>query len=402
MNKNILIILIISVIVIGAFDLIGRISDSEIIIESGENIEDEIANWETFNHPYYNFKIDFPSDWQGKVNNYIWAPGTIGLSDEVFAFCPSYYDNERCTDAIAPGGPLVIDGPILLFVCVEGSWKVPDEKCGTEEEFSVHYYANIGKPELEEAIKRVNLSYWEGKRRVRAELILFNDAYETIFNNMVSSFKETTTEEVIKVESTKWEKYIFEKITDNVDSLYFMDRKLVGIREDGKKDVIVYSIRDLMEWDQIPKEAGYYPLEVSFPPYSSEIFFVKHIAGSSHSSGLFSLDVNTLEVEELTNIGPIYEDYYNYQSIVSPNGFKVASLGEKLYLLDLLKDKVKILAEPKEGEVFNIGDVISNFVWIDDKNIQFPVFDEDNIYEPPIGLRKVYIGEDSEITDEGN
>ncbi len=210
---------------------------------------------------------------------------------------------------------------------------------------------------------------------------------------------ESTDEEVeetIEVESIKWEKYIFEKVTDNVDSPYFMDRKLVGIREDGKKDVIVYSVRDLMEWDQIPKEAGYYPLEVSFPSYSSEIFFVKHMAGSSHSSGLFSLDVNTLEVEELTNISPIYEDYYNYQSIVSPNGLKVASLGEKLYLLDLLKDKVKILAEPKEGEVFNIGDVTPNFIWIDDKNIQFPVFDEDNIYESPVELRKVYIGEDSE------
>lgn len=192
------ILLILTLVIIVAVVSMLQPTEKLFIDKEEAFTEDATIGWETFNHPFYNFKIDFPSGWQGGFNNYVWAPGSIGLSDEVFAFCPPDHDNEMCTSGTTPGGPIIIDGPILLFVCVEGSWKTPDEKCKTEEEFSTHYYDNIWKPKLEEAVKTVNLSYWSDKRTLRAELILFDSAYETVFNNMVLSFKENITEELVE------------------------------------------------------------------------------------------------------------------------------------------------------------------------------------------------------------
>lgn len=192
MNRKILILVGILVIGILASWFIVDISErNEEEVE--EIIQDESADWKTFNHPYFNFKIDFPSDWWGSVDEYVWSPGSIGLSDEVFAFCPLDYDQEECTSPSGPGGPVSVNGPILLFVCVDGSWKAPNENCETEEKFNNHYSANIWEPKLEEAKKRVNLS--DRGEKIRAELILFDSVYETVFNDMVLTFEEAVVEE---------------------------------------------------------------------------------------------------------------------------------------------------------------------------------------------------------------
>lgn len=156
-----------------------------------ETIGDETADWKTFNHPFYRFQIKFPSDWGGSADNFKWMPGTIGPSDEVLVFCPLSYGT--CTEPTAPGGPIRIIGPILLFICEEGSWKAPDEKCETEGGFEAHYYASIWKPKLEDAVKRIDLPLsrdWLEKGRIlKAELILFDSAYETVFDKMASVFE---------------------------------------------------------------------------------------------------------------------------------------------------------------------------------------------------------------------
>ncbi len=189
MNRKFFILVGILVIgILASWFIVGIPERNEEEVE--EIIQNETADWKTFNHPHFYFKIDFPSDWWGSVDEYVWSPGSIGSSDEVFAFCPLDYDHEECTSPSGPGGPVSVNGPILLFVCVDGSWKASSENCETEEEFNTHYSANIWEPKLEEARKRVNLSYRE--ERIRAELILFDSAYETVFNNMVLTFEETT------------------------------------------------------------------------------------------------------------------------------------------------------------------------------------------------------------------
>ena len=149
------------------------------------NQEGDSEEWKTFRHPYYRFEINFPSNWWGTVDDYVWAPGSIGASDDYFAFCSPQH--ESCTSPTAPGGPININAPILLFICVEGSWKVDDEKCKTEDDFSAHYYGNIANPSLEDAVKRAKLFYSEEKSW-RAELILFESDYEAVFDSMVSTF----------------------------------------------------------------------------------------------------------------------------------------------------------------------------------------------------------------------
>lgn len=168
--------------------------------------------------------------------------------------------------------------------------------------------------------------------------------------------------------------YEFEKITEDFNSIDFMDRRLINIRDNGERDIIVPSMRSLMGWERVPREAGFYPVKVSFPPDSSKIFFVKYMAGSGHSGGLFMLDTETLQYKELPNSGKIYENYLNVLSRVSPDGFRVASLdGDVLYVLDLLRDETKILAQAKAGEVFFAAQEVPEFTWIDDVTIQYPV-----------------------------
>lgn len=199
-------------------------------------------------------------------------------------------------------------------------------------------------------------------------------------------------EKTIQIETTQWKEYRLEEITQDFNSPDFMDRRLVGIRDDGQEEIIISSVKELMGWEKTPGETGFYPKKVSFPPYSAKIFFVKHQAGTAHSAGFFMLDVKTLESKQLTKVGPIYENYYNYLSIVSPDGFKIASYGsDHLYLLDLLQDKAVILAKAQAGEIFYLGAETPEFQWLDDDTIQYPVYSAQDIYAPPIEIRQISI-----------
>jgi hypothetical protein len=155
------------------------------------NAVEAVEGWEKFKHPYYGFEINFPSDiWCGEVDDYKWSPGSIGISDTYLAF--SSLDDEVCVRGICPGCPIIVESPILLFVCEEGSWKEPDKDCVTEEGFSAHYYANFSEPKLEDSTKRALLELNE-EQTYRIEMILFDDDYEEIFDNMVFSYSEKGT-----------------------------------------------------------------------------------------------------------------------------------------------------------------------------------------------------------------
>lgn len=208
-------------------------------------------------------------------------------------------------------------------------------------------------------------------------------------------------EKPTQTETTKWKEYILEEITQDFNSPDFMDRRLIGVRDDGQRDIIVASVKELMGWEKTPGETGFYPREVSFPPYSTKMFFVKHLAGTGHSAGFFMLDVKTLKFWQLTEVGQIYENYYNYLSVVSPDGFKIASLGrEKLYLLDLLNDRATVLVEAEAREVFNPGKELPDFAWLDNKIIQYPVYSSEKIYDPPIEIRQISIDTKKVIEEE--
>jgi hypothetical protein len=155
------------------------------------NAVEAVEGWEKFKHPYYGFEINFPSDiWCGEVDDYKWSPGSIGISDTYLAF--SSLDDEVCVRGICPGCPIIVESPILLFVCEEGSWKEPDKDCVTEEGFSAHYYANFSEPKLEDSTKRALLELNE-EQTYRIEMILFDDDYEEIFDNIVFSYSEKGT-----------------------------------------------------------------------------------------------------------------------------------------------------------------------------------------------------------------
>ncbi len=194
---------------------------------------------------------------------------------------------------------------------------------------------------------------------------------------------------------TEWKEYALEEITKDFDSYDFMDRRLVGTKEDGTKEIIVSSIKDLMGEVDTTDWLMYHPSEVSFPPHSSKIFFAKRghkdiFLWEDSFSGFFMLDVNNLEIKELTSISPIYENS-NYHHIISPDGLKIASCGiHDIYLLDFINDNVLSLKESEKKESYCDGKT-SEFSWLDNETIQFPVY----LNDPPmfefIELRQINI-----------
>ncbi len=162
--------------------------------------------------------------------------------------------------------------------------------------------------------------------------------------------KEEATETGTK--TTKWKDYELEEINQDFKSPDFYDRHLIGIQDNGQRDVILPSVKEAL--GESKDDITWYPRRVSFPPYSSKIFFVKHLSETGHSIGLIMFDVKNLTFKELTEVGEIYQNYYNYEILISTDGFKIASLGySELYLLDLLNDEAKLLVEVEKGEVFD-------------------------------------------------
>ncbi|MDP2967136.1 MAG: FISUMP domain-containing protein [bacterium] len=190
--------------------------------------------------------------------------------------------------------------------------------------------------------------------------------------------------------ATEWKEYVLEEISQDFKSLDFYDRRLIGIQDNGQRDIIVPSIKEAL--GESREDTSWYPKEISFPPYSSKIFFVKYLSETGHSAGLVMFNVKNLTFKELTETGKIYQNYSNYTSLISPDGLKIASLGAKeLYLLDLLTDRAELLVKADQGEVFYPAKEVPDFVWIDDYTIQYPVFSVEKIYDLPIEVRLISI-----------
>jgi hypothetical protein len=211
---------------------------------------------------------------------------------------------------------------------------------------------------------------------------------------IVYKYYLVSEEGTIKIETkdTKWKDYELEEISQDFESSDFYDRHLIGIQDNGQRDIILLSIKEALGGSK--DDITWYPKRVSFPPYSSKIFFVKYLSETGHSIGLIMFDVKNLTFEELTEVGEIYQNYYNYESIVSADGFKIASLGyDKLYLLDLLNDEAKLLTEAKQEEGFDLifwpAKETPDFIWLDNNTIQYPVYSIEGIWDPPIEIRQI-------------
>jgi len=102
--------------------------------------------------------------------------------------------------------------------------------------------------------------------------------------------------------TSKWKDYVFSPIiTASAEST---DRKLVCIDDDGTQKIITESVKTTMGWNGM---AEFYPNKVLFTPYSKEIYFTKYLSDSGSSSGVYALDVVTLQSRRLANVGKILE-----------------------------------------------------------------------------------------------
>lgn len=301
----------------------------------GSNKQIDDVNWITYNSKEYGFSIDYPKDWGSGVNI---------LSNNSLVFCPPENRELSNSDDICKlkdnGShmPKFQSPTILLFSY--------DRDQGTNN--SNYHYLGLN-----------NGKYF----------YLFNEDanLEPILNKMIYTFKFTNIQKQSQAENTSWKEYELKKSNT--------DLSLIGIRDDGTEDVIVSSMKSLTKWTEM-----YYPKKVSFPPYSNNIFFVKYLSETGHSAGFYMLNIKTLELKELKIVGEIYENYYNYISIKSPDGFKIASLGhDKLYLLDLENDKATVLAQAKSGEVFYPAGNVPDFIWLSNNTIQYPIYYQKDI-----------------------
>lgn len=186
--------------------------------------------------------------------------------------------------------------------------------------------------------------------------------------------------------ATKWKDCIFSPIvTASADST---DRKLVCVGDDGAQKIITESVKTTMGWGGL---AEFYPNKVLFTPYSKEIYLTKYLSDSGSSSGVYALDITTLQSRRLANVGKIYEDYYNYISIISPDKKLIASLGSsELYILDFAADKATVVATGNEGEVLNPAGPGPEYKWLDNNTVQYPVY-KNQEFTKPVEVRKAAI-----------
>jgi len=213
------------------------------------------------------------------------------------------------------------------------------------------------------------------------------------FNNMFLTFRfvEKTAASAASAagavsKTNQWKDCVFSPIlTGSVEST---DRKLVCIGDDGTQKIIAESIKTAMGWNGM---AEFYPNKALFAPYSKEIYFTKYLSDSGSSSGVYALDVATLQFRRLANVGKIYEDYNNYASIISPDRKLIASLGySDLYILDFAADKATAIAIAAAGEVFNPAGSAPDFKWIDNGAIQYPVY-KNSDFSKPAEIRKIVV-----------
>jgi len=335
----------------------------------------ETAGWKTYTNNNVGFEIKYPSLWESPFKD--WAGGwTAGKFLD---------DNNFCVVGISSSLSLEPNQyPEIADLLKKGYIQTSIKIGGIDGIRLTDHSPNTG------LVDAVYFFYKGNNFRIdrNGEGAKIEKECSEIFNQMLSTFKITGTS---TDETTDWKEYLLEENTKDFNSPDFTDRRLVGIKDSGQRDIIVASVKELMGWQ---KDFTRYPRKVSFPAYSQEIFFTKGLSETAHSGGFYMLNVKTLVFEELTEIGKIYENYYNYQSIISPDGFKIAALGaEDLYLLDLLKNEAKILAKASSEEIFNPAGKLPDFIWLDNYTIQYPVYSVplSSATQKPIEIRKISI-----------
>ena len=181
-----------------------------------------------------------------------------------------------------------------------------------------------------------------------------------------------------------WQDCDFEKIASLAQSSG--ERRLV-CKNGGSNQTIKERMDDFMKWD-----AGQFsPKKVAFDSRSQTLFFVKYMNETGHSAGFFALDLVSLGYRESPKVGKIYESYSNFISIVSTDGSKIASLGfEELYLLDPAADKVELLVDAPNMEIFFAAQSVPDFKWLDSQTIQYPAY-KSGALDKPYKIKQVTI-----------
>jgi len=366
-----------------------------------EDAVEEVAGWQTYANDFYT--VDYPASY--KVAGEKKATGDInfqinGFSAEAVIFIAAgkkalafqgawaVISEDEATDQklldtenVDMNGIRFTKKYWAIRQVADGAWLTAIVYYGCSQEGSCF--------SLLRGITAKGITAWDeqtgaqlvDKTKAKTVLSIMKTAKETDtvnFNNMFLTFrfveKAPATPVVANAanRATQWREYIFEPLVKDAASLDSTDRKLVGIRDDGTKDIITESVKTTMGWNGLP---GFYPNKVLFPPYAKEIYFTKYLSDSGSSSGMFALDVTTLKYRRLANVGGIYEDYNNYASIISPDKKLIASLGSSdLYILDLAADKATVIATANEGEILNPAGPGTEYKWLDNNIVQYPVY----------------------------